>query len=100
VILEHQNLIISFLTAFLLTVLFIKLLIPLANRIGLVANPCGRKTHVGAIPLVGGVAMAIAFAIGLLILDHFLESYRAFLAAIILLTLTGLLDGFHEVTPK
>jgi UDP-GlcNAc:undecaprenyl-phosphate/decaprenyl-phosphate GlcNAc-1-phosphate transferase len=99
-IIAHQNLILSFSIAFFLTVLFIKLLIPLANRIGLVDHPGGRKTHVGAIPLVGGIAMALAFAIGLLILDQSLESYRAFLAAIILLSLTGLLDDFHELTPR
>ena len=58
--------ILTLLLAFGGTVLCIVLLKPLAPRIGLVDRPSGRKTHEGVIPLVGGIAIWLAFTISLL----------------------------------
>jgi UDP-GlcNAc:undecaprenyl-phosphate GlcNAc-1-phosphate transferase len=43
--------------AFLLTAALALLLRPLAFAIGLVDKPSGRKTHIGEIPLIGGIAI-------------------------------------------
>lgn len=43
------------------TALAIPLLYGVARRIGLVDHPGGRKEHVGSVPLVGGIAMTLAF---------------------------------------
>lgn len=47
----------------LLSMLLIYALIPLASRIGLVDRPDHRKSHVGEIPLVGGIGIMVAFAL-------------------------------------
>ena len=44
-------------TAFVITFVIIKTLKPIACAIGLVDKPGGRKTHMGAVPLVGGIAI-------------------------------------------
>lgn len=59
---EHMVL---FITTFVLTLLAIFILIPVANRIGLVDKPHGRKQHVGAIPLIGGISVFTGVAITL-----------------------------------
>ena len=46
-----------FSTTFVLTLLAIFILIPLAHKIGLVDKPHGRKQHVGSIPLIGGISI-------------------------------------------
>ena len=48
----------------IVSALFIRLLIPVANAAGLVDTPDARKHHVGAVPLVGGVAIFLTLAIG------------------------------------
>jgi len=56
------------LLAFAVTLASIHVLRPVAQRIGLVDKPGGRKTHEGDVPLIGGPAMylgLVAFALGL-----------------------------------
>jgi UDP-GlcNAc:undecaprenyl-phosphate GlcNAc-1-phosphate transferase len=43
--------------AFAITAGVVLILKPLASRLGLVDRPGGRKTHIGAVPLIGGVAI-------------------------------------------
>jgi len=86
--------------AMMLTVLSIYWLMPLAKRIGLTDQPGGRKTHQGQIPLIGGIAMFIGFTFGLLSLDNSLGAYRSFMAGCALLIAIGILDDFHEISPR
>jgi UDP-GlcNAc:undecaprenyl-phosphate GlcNAc-1-phosphate transferase len=44
------------LATFTITSIFLLALKPVAKRIGLVDLPSGRKTHLSATPLVGGLA--------------------------------------------
>lgn len=83
-----------------LTILSIYWLTPLAMRIGLVDQPGGRKLHQGQIPLIGGIAMFIGFSFGLLSLDNSLGAYRSFMAGAALLIAVGILDDFHEISPR
>ena len=55
------------LTAFFCTLAAIMALAPLAVRLGLVDTPAGRKQHTTAVPLVGGIAIFVAFCVGALI---------------------------------
>lgn len=50
------------LLAFVLTAVLLWVLGPVARRIGLVDHPGGRKTHHHPTPLIGGIAMFVAFA--------------------------------------
>ncbi|MES2142188.1 MAG: MraY family glycosyltransferase [Pseudomonadota bacterium] len=86
--------------AFFITLLCIILLKPLAVRLGLVDAPSSRKHHQGEIPLIGGLAMFIGFLAALLTLPISLRDYRSFIAGSALLVFVGLLDDFHELSPK
>jgi len=55
-------LIATFALAFSLSVVLICLLMPAANRLGLLDAPDSRKHHDGAVPLIGGLAIYIALA--------------------------------------
>ncbi len=73
---------------------------PLALRVNLVDTPGGRKKHQGQIPLIGGLAMFIGLFFSLLTLQLSLSEFRSFIAATGLLMTTGLLDDFHELSPR
>lgn len=90
----------SALTAFLVTIFGIFLIKPLALRLNLVDVPGGRKHHHGEIPLVGGIAMFLGLMFALLTLSISLSDYRSFIAAYALLVFVGVLDDFHELSPK
>ena len=86
--------------AFFITFSCILLLKPLALRIGLVDVPNSRKHHQGDIPLIGGLAMFMGFLAALLTLAISLQHYRSFIAGSALLVFVGLLDDFHELSPR
>jgi UDP-GlcNAc:undecaprenyl-phosphate GlcNAc-1-phosphate transferase len=86
--------------AFFTTLACIVLLKPLSIRLGLVDAPSSRKCHQGDIPLIGGLAMFIGFLAALLTLAISLQHYRSFIAGSALLVFVGLLDDFHELSPK
>ena len=65
-----SQILIQSLTAFFCTLLAIVLLAPLARRIGLVDLPTGRKQHQDAVPLVGGLAILVAFLMGAILWGH------------------------------
>ena len=54
---------------------------PAALRMGLVDVPSDRKSHAGAVPLIGGVCMFCGFALAALTLETGLTAYRSFFAA-------------------
>lgn len=82
--------------AFFTTVLMIKLLNPLAWRIGWVDKPDARKQHGDAIPLTGGVAMLIGFIVGMLFTEHFQFRLALGMSA---LCLVGLIDDRIHLSP-
>jgi len=88
------------LIAFGICIACIVLLRPLAIRLGLVDIPQGRKQHQGQVPLIGGIAMFLGFLFSLLALPVSLLNYRSFIAGCALLILVGILDDFHELSPR
>jgi len=87
-----------FIIAFGMTLQLLLVLRGLAPKIGLLDAPGGRKAHTGAIPLVGGLGMFIAFCFTLLMLDHPIGELRALLAGATLLVITGVMDDLHELS--
>ncbi len=69
-----------------------------AWRLGLLDQPGGRKAHAGAVPLVGGLVMFLAFVFGLLALPDGLTSLRPLIAGAALLVLVGVLDDIRELS--
>lgn len=82
------------------TYICIYLLKPVAIRIGLVDMPGGRKQHTHVIPLIGGIAIFLGFCFSLLCLNISLHAYRGLLAGSGILVLLGVMDDFHELTPR
>lgn len=62
-------------------------------------QPGGRKDHLQATPLIGGVAIFCAFLLLLLTLDTSLGPWRSFFLASAVLFIVGLLDDFQETPP-
>lgn len=86
------------LLAFVLTAVLLWVLGPVARRIGLVDHPGGRKTHHHPTPLIGGIAMFVAFAFSILMLDIPLSDYRMLFAGSLLLVVVGVIDDLHELS--
>jgi len=90
----------SYFIAFVITLAAMVLLRPIALRLGLFDTPGGRKSHEGNIPLIGGIAMFLGFAFALLTVNFSLNPYRCLIAGTALLAVTGILDDFHELSPR
>ena len=71
--------------------LFILILTPLAERLGLLDIPDDRKRHQTAVPMVGGIAIYLVILSATLILDP-PEKLSWLLASVTLLVLVGALD--------
>lgn len=78
----------------------IHLLRPVALRVALVDDPGGRKMHEGSIPLVGGVAIVLAFALSSLIFVPIIAPYRPMFVGLALLVIIGVMDDLHELAPR
>ncbi len=89
----------SYLTAFLGTILLLWILRRLGARIGLLDYPGNHREHEAPTPLVGGLAMFCGFLFAVLTLDLPLSTLRSFFAGSALLVVVGVLDDFHELPP-
>ena len=89
----------SLLLAFGLCVGLIALLIRPARAWGWVDRPTTRKHHQTPVPLVGGVAMCVAYGVSMLALPVQPHSYRELLIAMVLLTVLGLYDDLRTIRP-
>jgi|GEM_PF-621590 len=85
--------------SFLVCLLAIVGLRPVAVAVDLVDKPGGRKTHHGEIPIVGGIAMFLGLSVGLGLVPGDPLRSETFIAACALLVVTGLLDDRFELSP-
>jgi UDP-GlcNAc:undecaprenyl-phosphate GlcNAc-1-phosphate transferase len=90
----------SYLIAAGITLLLLYSLAPLANRIGLVDRPGGRRSHERSTPLIGGIAMFCGFLGAVLTAEIPLGEWRALFAASAVLIVVGVLDDFKELSAK
>lgn len=84
---------------FLVSVLAVLLLRPLAMMGGLLDRPDARKRHEGAIPLVGGIAVTIAVWVGCLLFLRTHGYYVALLGGLTVLAFIGLMDDLRGLAP-
>jgi UDP-GlcNAc:undecaprenyl-phosphate/decaprenyl-phosphate GlcNAc-1-phosphate transferase len=88
------------LVAFLITLIFMFALRPVAVAIGLVDRPGGRKVHVGIVPVIGGLAMYFGLLFALPLADPPAKGLTAFLLASGLLVLVGVIDDRFDIPPR
>ena len=81
-----------------LMVFLIPALIPMARKVGLVDRPGRRKQHIGEIPLVGGIAIALSLALAILLFPESFSNFRILFFCIGLLMISGVLDDQREIT--
>lgn len=86
--------------AFSITTLLLWILVPTAARIGLVDHPGGHRHHTQPTPLVGGIAMVMAFMLAALASGLPLSPFRAFFAGALILVMVGILDDMRELSPR
>lgn len=95
-----MDMIILFSAAVILVAGFIFLFKPLAQRIGLVDQPGGRKDHKQPTPMVGGIAVFCTFLLTVLTLDMPLGHWRSFFFAGAIVFIIGMLDDIRETPPS
>lgn len=69
-LLNFETAIVGSLTAFVVVVVLVRLLMPWAPRMALIDRPQGRKQHLGNIPMIGGLAIFIAYVFTLFVTGH------------------------------
>lgn len=89
----------SFLIALGVSILLHLGLIKPSVWFGLVDIPQGRKSHRGAIPLIGGLAMFCAYSLSLSLTGMLNEDLIILLVGAAILVFCGLLDDFFFLTP-
>ncbi|WP_370637470.1 MraY family glycosyltransferase [Cupriavidus sp. AU9028] len=85
--------------AFLLCLLAILVLRPVAEAAGLVDRPNARKRHDGEVPLVGGIAVLFSVAITGLLFVYLPGTFTPLLAGLTLLATIGVMDDMVDVSP-
>ena len=75
----------------------LRLLHPVALRIGLIDSPGGRKLHSGNIPLIGGLAIYAVLWLSAFWLPTFSSTVFWLLTSAGVLVLVGMVDDFHHV---
>jgi len=90
----------TFIISFLVTLLLIKLLYPLALKYSLVDSPNVRKLHTGHIPLIGGLAIFLSFLLQSFFLANPLVELIPMLLAFTLIVLVGVIDDLKDLCFK
>lgn len=86
-----------FAVAFVATLVAARLLEPLARRLGWVDHPRGRKAHASALPLTGGVAIALGVVAALLLDPTVPLALRGLGAGALVLLAAGVADDFLDL---
>ncbi|WP_295885472.1 MraY family glycosyltransferase [uncultured Thiohalocapsa sp.] len=82
----------AFLLALFLAMVLIPPLVHAAGPLGLMDSGGGRKVHAGRIPRIGGVAIFVGFLVPVLVWTPLRDGIGAFVAALAVLFVFGLLD--------
>src|SRR3990172_12997565 len=91
------SIIATILVGFGASCLFVWTLLPVAQRIGLVDQPGGRKTHGRAVPTIGGLAIVTAVIATALVLGTTERVHPAFWAGLMVIVLVGTLDDLRDL---
>jgi len=83
--------------AFAIASAFMFALRPVARGMGLVDRPGGRKSHLGDIPIVGGVAMFVGIFAGISLISGDAYFLRPLFIACFLLLVIGILDDRFRI---
>lgn len=96
----NASAIIAALLGFALTFALIRVLVPRAERYGLIDHPgAGRKDHLDKTPTVGGLAIVAGLASTALLAQFASQVHPAFWAGLFIIAFTGVLDDRFDLGP-
>jgi UDP-GlcNAc:undecaprenyl-phosphate GlcNAc-1-phosphate transferase len=83
----------------ILSILITRILIPLSHIFGLLDRPSDRKTHIGSIPLIGGISIYFSVVIGSVVFLDLNETFIGISIICGLVTLMGVMDDRYPLHP-
>lgn len=86
--------------AFIVTIIAVKILRPIAEGVGLVDKPGGRKQHDGAIPLIGGLAIFTGLFLSSYIMLEQPTFIRIFMVGSAMIVFMGALDDRYDISAR
>ncbi|WP_372872635.1 UDP-N-acetylglucosamine--undecaprenyl-phosphate N-acetylglucosaminephosphotransferase [Shewanella sp.] len=92
--------VIPLLATFTISFVAIKLIKPLAVKVGLVDLPNDRKLHVGAIPLIGGISIFIGVLMASMFFIEQSQAFNIYLISSALILFLGVLDDKYDLSVK
>jgi UDP-GlcNAc:undecaprenyl-phosphate GlcNAc-1-phosphate transferase len=88
------------LIGFLVTITMMLALRPVATQLRLVDIPGGRKTHMGEVPVIGGIAIFFGLLAAVFAMDEFGPGESALLVGAGVMVLVGALDDRFDLPPN
>lgn len=82
-----------------LSAITIIVLKPIAIKIGLLDTPNARKNHSHPVPLIGGIAIALAYTITVIMLGRDDPAHRMGLWGVFIVVLAGFVDDYDNIKP-
>lgn len=82
--------------ALIITPFFIKF----SLKINATDKPNHRKVHTNPVPTLGGLAIFLSFAIGLVILQPMSKYHLPILTGAVIIVILGLIDDLYDLSPK
>lgn len=86
--------------AFMLTALALMVLRPVANFVGLIDIPGGRKTHQNPTPMIGGLGIYLGTLAICMLSPVIMADYQILLVLAGFVLLIGVLDDLYEIRPS
>ncbi|KVX03504.1 UDP-N-acetylglucosamine--undecaprenyl-phosphate N-acetylglucosaminephosphotransferase [Shewanella frigidimarina] len=92
-----MDLLIPLICAFIITFMVIHWVIPIAEKVGLVDIPKGRKQHTGRVPLIGGFAIYFSILITSMLFIPSSKMLNVYLVSASWILFIGLLDDKYDI---
>ncbi|MDX8383926.1 MAG: MraY family glycosyltransferase, partial [Ghiorsea sp.] len=96
---NFEDLGLLFFTSLILSLLLTPASISFAKYIGAVDSPVGRSVHTTVMPRMGGLGMAIAVVVALMLFLKFDPSLLSLLVGALMIVLTGVFDDVVQISP-
>lgn len=88
----------AILAAFLFVLVGVPVLRRPAHHVGLIDKPGGRKNHDREVPLIGGLAMFLGFAMAIMMIEASLRPFASLVVGMGILLMVGVIDDLIDMS--